>query len=328
VQAVEAGLAEVQADESYPLRVARALSGLFPDCAASVYDRSESGDVRTIAHTFSGPPSTEWVSPFEQIPRIAMYSVWGRDPWANTPIETATLYRGRPAELDEFRHLVRPLGVWHQLRVVVYDGDRFVAHGAVLSSKRQGEFGQRARDRLAAVLPSLVDGLVLWRLVGHRALSAGPLSQILDSFDQPAWLLQPGGDVAYANPAARSRWSEGLPGWLGERVTRGADAFTAHRSARIQPLEVDGRTLHLVIPRLPSPVGARSRARATEETPSVLELPESLRPVARLLAAGWADKDVAQDTGLTLSTVRTYVQRIYRRLGVASRIELAERLAS
>jgi DNA-binding NarL/FixJ family response regulator len=45
-----------------------------------------------------------------------------------------------------------------------------------------------------------------------------------------------------------------------------------------------------------------------------------------LFAAGRTEKEAAGETGLSLTSVRTYVRRIYDRLRVHSRVELARRL--
>ncbi len=57
-------------------------------------------------------------------------------------------------------------------------------------------------------------------------------------------------------------------------------------------------------------------------------LPPSLTAVAELLVAGLSDKEITQRTELSLSTVRTYVARLYRRVGVHSRSELMARVAA
>ncbi len=65
---------------------------------------------------------------------------------------------------------------------------------------------------------------------------------------------------------------------------------------------------------------------STEERgggPAAEGLPPSLRAVAELVAAGLGDKEIAAELSVPLATVRTYVARCYRRLGLRSRVELA-----
>jgi DNA-binding CsgD family transcriptional regulator len=50
------------------------------------------------------------------------------------------------------------------------------------------------------------------------------------------------------------------------------------------------------------------------------------RQIAGLLVAGYSPENIAAQFGLTISTVRTYIRRIYGKLRVFSRIELARML--
>jgi DNA-binding NarL/FixJ family response regulator len=52
-------------------------------------------------------------------------------------------------------------------------------------------------------------------------------------------------------------------------------------------------------------------------------LPPSLGRVASKVAGGLTNKEIADELDLPLATVRTYVSRIYQRLGVRNRVELA-----
>ncbi len=51
------------------------------------------------------------------------------------------------------------------------------------------------------------------------------------------------------------------------------------------------------------------------------------RDVVGLLVAGSSTRAIASETGLTVSTVNTYLKRIFAKLGVHSRVELVARLA-
>lgn len=53
-------------------------------------------------------------------------------------------------------------------------------------------------------------------------------------------------------------------------------------------------------------------------------LSASLYEVAELLAEGCSDKDIASRTGRPLTTVRTYVARLYERSGLRSRAAIAK----
>ena len=51
------------------------------------------------------------------------------------------------------------------------------------------------------------------------------------------------------------------------------------------------------------------------------------RQVAALVAAGKANREVAAQLFTTVATVEAHLTRVYRKLGVRSRSELASRLA-
>jgi DNA-binding NarL/FixJ family response regulator len=53
-------------------------------------------------------------------------------------------------------------------------------------------------------------------------------------------------------------------------------------------------------------------------------LPPSLARVADHVVRGASDKEIATELGASISTIRTYVRRIYERLGVRSRVQLAK----
>lgn len=83
---------------------------------------------------------------------------------------------------------------------------------------------------------------------------------------------------------------------------------------RLEVRTEDG-TFFLLVPETPEAEVAPSR-------PRKIQLPPRLAKIARLVISGCTDKQIATRTGLSFSTVRTYVRQIYRRLGVHSRVEL------
>lgn len=85
-------------------------------------------------------------------------------------------------------------------------------------------------------------------------------------------------------------------------------------------IELDGRLTWLVVRR------DRPRSDAAEGVGRTLAtLPPALARVAELLASGLSDKEIADRVGLSLSTVRTYVARVYDRLGVHGRTQISMR---
>lgn len=83
--------------------------------------------------------------------------------------------------------------------------------------------------------------------------------------------------------------------------------------------------------RLPAPLWAEKAraelARIGGRVPSRGELTEAERRIAALVAEGRSNREVAAALFLTEHTVETALSRVYRKLGVRSRAELASRLA-
>lgn len=78
---------------------------------------------------------------------------------------------------------------------------------------------------------------------------------------------------------------------------------------------------------LPSASGRRTvPGELTDESAAAESLSPREQEVALLLAEGKAYKAIASDLGVSLSTVRTHVERIYAKLGVVNKVELANRL--
>jgi DNA-binding CsgD family transcriptional regulator len=66
-----------------------------------------------------------------------------------------------------------------------------------------------------------------------------------------------------------------------------------------------------------------------QEKPAPIEgLSKREREIARLLVAGYSGVNVAAISGLSENTVRTYVRRLYQKLGVANRADLVRKLMS
>lgn len=154
-----------------------------------------------------------------------------------------------------------------------------------------------------------------WRGEGNRAVELhGP---VVDMFREPAFIVDGFGNILLANDAARRAYPH-RPTWLAAVVSDRPRASVP--DCRVMSLD-DARNVFLVIPC----ASLRPPQALTVEAPS---LPPSLERIARLLALGRSDKEIATELELPLVTVRTYVTRIYRKLGVSNRTQLARVLAS
>lgn len=142
---------------------------------------------------------------------------------------------------------------------------------------------------------------VIARRSDPRALAA--ISDLIHSYHRPAYMADDRGEVICMNAAAG----------------RLLDADVENRvelqsSATVQ---IGDRTFKLFVP-LPE-------KKEGEGEQATTHLPPRLARIARLVVSGCTDKQIATRTGLSFSTVRTYVRQIYRRVGVHNRVELVHR---
>jgi len=73
--------------------------------------------------------------------------------------------------------------------------------------------------------------------------------------------------------------------------------------------------------------GSRRQGEDISQTLKRAPLTPRERDVVSLLVSGASTRDIAARTGLTVSTVNTYLKRIFSKLGVHSRVELVARMA-
>lgn len=128
------------------------------------------------------------------------------------------------------------------------------------------------------------------------------LAPLLDLFDEAAYLVNEAGEVVFANTVALGEHGQN-PDWLPQALSQEADADS--RPCRIARVGWE-RDLYIVIP----------------AAASLVDLPPRLRQVAERLVDGLTDKEIAAALDIPLTTVRTYVARIFRRLNVHNRSEL------
>ena len=134
---------------------------------------------------------------------------------------------------------------------------------------------------------------------------AAILNELLQGYRRPAVAVTGEGNVVGLNAAAMR---------LIEEVNDDADAeiqIDVSKWPRVAAFQADGVVLHLALPSV-----------TPDAAPDTKPLPPRLLKIARLVVAGCTDKQIATQTGLSFSTVRTYVRQIYRRFDVHSRVEL------
>ncbi|MBI3202249.1 MAG: hypothetical protein HYZ29_11945 [Myxococcales bacterium] len=283
-------------------RISHALSRLVRAPLAVVAAGDPVTATRSVGVTRSDVASDDQL--WSRVHARRAYDPTRPDPFANRPVNTATLANEFPERADGFADIWRPLGMLYQLRTVVHDQGGFSGYAGVYRAARQGGFSLLDHCRMAAALPHIGDVMTVTRAM--RGGNGRGLVAALDAFDQSAFLLL-GQSVVHANRAARERHPT-APEWL---------RHPEHRTtqASITRVDLDGRSYELAIPRAeladPSPLAA---------------LPPALRRVAELMADGWSDKEIAAMTGYTHSSARTLATRVLGRLGLTGRGELVRRV--
>lgn len=151
------------------------------------------------------------------------------------------------------------------------------------------------------------------------------VSQVLESFAEPAFVVTHEGTVVIANEAARRTHSS--VSWLAQLPERREPPAWA-RGPRVRRIDLGMQSAWLVVlnrEQSPAPNPAFGGETNEDARRDASPLPPSLAHVADLLSSGMTDRQIATTTGLSRATVRTYVRRIYRKLGVGSRVELVHR---
>jgi DNA-binding CsgD family transcriptional regulator len=236
----------------------------------------------------------------ERLAPFVAYRLKGADPHAGNFVRVRDLYPD-PEALSAYReYLLHPNGISDQVRLVLYHAGRMRLWAGVF---RDRDFTASEVARLRCAVSGIRDAMRAVEVA--RFAHAGPraLELLLDSLAQPVWLLYRG-IVVHANAAAR----ELGPG------SREAAARVERRGAILESglsasrLKLGGVVVTAVVGA--APLGPRP------------PLPPKLARVAQAVAAGLSDKEIALHLELPLSTVRTYVQRIYSKLSVHNRASL------
>lgn len=151
---------------------------------------------------------------------------------------------------------------------------------------------------------------LLFKLDGHIVWSNHSLKSLIDARGiERARLMQAA--CRFAAPLAAALRRRDVPTRRRDLRTH-VDDLGVHFEAEIR--RRDGSVGDAILV-----VGVSEAKRATH-------LSERETEVARLVAAHGSYKDAARESGVSLDSVRTYVRRIYRKLGVTNRMQLKARL--
>jgi PAS domain-containing protein len=309
LQQFAAQMASTVGADDPPHAVIRAAGMLFPGASFTLCPSVHHGPPSWMLHNFFGEPSSSLVHNSTLLPRVAQYRHRSDDPFANRAANLSTLFtlwdrEESPAFDFAYGTVFEPNGLHHQLRAVLYDEQgRSDLYVGFFRPRGGPSFTLDEHVLLQIALPTFRSWNRVARAIGLHPLGDHALVTALDANAAPSWLVD-AGRVVFANRAARA--ISRVPGW----VTAPAAGAPARRVA----LTPHGHPLTLVLGHEPKMV--------PKGNTSIAALPPSLRAVARLAAEGQRDKEIAQQLGMPLMTVRTYLARVYHRLGVHGRREL------
>jgi hypothetical protein len=245
-----------------------------------------------------------------------------------------------------YNEYCRPQGIRDLMGVMlVRDEERAVSFATYAAEARS--FEERDRRRLQRLVPHLsrVVKLTLEQ-EQHRGLlrameaaqhAAGAAVMVVDRWLRihgssgaiDRWLSQPGACLEVRHGALMAH---------GEAQARLQAAVCRAFQGHAAQLQLDPNLEQTLIV---SPADCRScfvppglvnvilmPSCGAEASPELRQLPPALRSVARLMAQGAADKEIASMLGMTLPSARTYAARVLKRTGVQNRRELMLRIRS
>lgn len=233
------------------------------------------------------------------------YVIDGPDPFAHRPVNIPTLVENLEGVQPLFE-LLATCNLHHQLRTVLYDEQpTLIGYFGLYLPEKEHSYSLDEHAALHAITPALDAWIRTARAIGIEPLPDTGLTAALDANERPCFLIRDDGATVFANSAGRR---------IPMTTERREKLRRMSRSAMRLPLS--GAALRLVM------------LKAEPVRGGVLglnDLPSSLARVARELAKGSSDKDIARDLDMPLATVRTYTQRALARLGCTSRRELIQR---
>ncbi len=284
-----------------------AVQKLDPQSRLAIYPCATTGGPHWMVHTItSGRPTDEPFRAQELLPSMRLYELDRRDAFSDLPVSLGPLLAQPPVAtvppLDFVDGILLPNDALHQLRMVLYRGSLARLYVGMYRRPRDARYGLAHHARLLALRPALRDWSLTATAIGVAPLGDGALATVLENLERPALLVR-GQKVVFANrPGMRCLAT--VRAWAANRER-------APRPGVVTPIAPGGWQLELVI----------------VHTPTSRHLPPSLRPIFALVAQGLSDKEIATSLNMPLTTVRTYVTRAFRKLGVHDRREIIRSMA-
>jgi hypothetical protein len=289
-------------------QVSLRMSQLLPGRKAFVYYRDPDGAFGPASLVLDDRPTFSWAAfpvprTDERAATLASYPLRGRYRLEGRFVDAATTF-----ENDGERHrryqteILWANGLSHHLRTVLFRRGRMRAWYGWFGERSSRDFSAEERAIADRLLPALRDAVRAGDLTQYGRADPVALQAVLDAIDHPVWLLSARGSVVHANHAAQALGRDARAAAMRAASQRSGDARFA-----VSATSIARERISVVV----------ARSFSTD-----ISLPPSLVRVAQLIARGRSDKEIASELGLELSSVRTYVKRLYARLGVRSRVEL------
>lgn len=301
-------------EDAAPLAVAEAgLRRLLPATSTAIYTVDAQG---ALGAFHSDVPEARRAAEGALRDGLNRYRLRGKDRFANHAVDDTVLYAGDEVGYASFKDHVRKhdLPVDHTLRVVVQHDARTCGWIGFMRGASEGRFSGDDRAMLQALTPQLEAIVTAAHVLDVGRLRGLDLQAMLDTFEEPAMICSEQAQILLVNEGARRRHPT-TPAWLVAAVNGEGGAM-----AKVTPICIDDRKLILVVPR---PVTERRPSPA--QTPGD-DLPPYLASVVELMSQGLTDREIAERTGRSYNTVRTYVRRLYARYGTNNRVQLLRAL--
>lgn len=231
----------------------------------------------------------------------------------DTFIRTRSFYK--KSRLDSYevqRRLIRPLGICDQMRMVVYDGDRFLGWLGLM--RKSTTFSNREQQIVCRAVSQFKSNIA-----NADALESGAANEGLFA------VFSSDGRLEHASHPFADWLDEERTTYLRQRIrdvdtgtSRGGIEIAVGAEVRVTRLDATGSTRYLVNVEHPELLRVRPEYWLTERQ---LE-------IAKFAVAGATTSEIADTLDISPHTVKTHLKNAYARLGIGSRTELATMLSA
>lgn len=262
-----------------------------------------------------------------------------------------------------YQQVMAPHGMRHAAALLFWNGDALGAHVGVWRSAERGRFDDNEKGLLTALHPHLDAAIRRVALIARLEMVSSLMAEALEHpSDYGIALLDAQGRLVFQNQAALvscALWSRGraasakwmkptakdeLPACVQAAATGLLERYLEAYNSR--PLK--GAKFEIEIPHPDGePVSARAKVVAPKSKPvplhvriefsrlphngqetasglPVYRLSKCERRVALLVAQGMRNQEVAEETGLSVHTVRAHLREIFSKLGLRHRGQLGD----